>query len=117
MKLYSIRHKVSGKFFHEPQTWRKVGRRDLWCEHPRYWKTIDGVTRNVKKIGSDCHVLDWRLSKSDKEGVYEFWTQSHGFKNFNPDLISEVEVIVTNVSVLGEESFPASSFVQDEALA
>lgn len=100
MKLYSIRHKISGKFFVSAtgsQVWNATS--------PHFWKTIDGVRGNLKKIASEKAVV------CSPNG--NFWYLS--WVNFDPAKLKDIEVIVTNVSVLGEESFAASDFISEVA--
>jgi hypothetical protein len=95
VKLYSIRHKISGKWFVSStgsQVWNATS--------PHFWKTIDGVRGNLKKIASD------KIAREDSRG---YWYLVWG--DYDPARLQDIEVIVTNVSILGEESFPASEFV------
>ena len=94
MKLYSIRHKHSGLFFVCTYAQGQLN----WAPSPTFWKTIDGIKRNLERIGSDYSprpILGGR-----------FHVKS--FDNFDPKRLENIEVIITDVSILGEQTLPAA---------
>jgi hypothetical protein len=96
MKLYSIRHTQTGLFFRCTD-----GRNTLnWNSSPIFWKTIDGTVANLRRIGGEHHKRHRAIDST----------------NFDPKRLSQIEVIVTDVSVHGEKAMPASSFFESAAL-
>ena len=126
MKLYSIRHKISGKFYTGDSRWIYSETGELWgdinwSDSPTFYKTIDGVAKALKRIGCEliCHAPRRGKLFKNRSELKKLYYLVHDFKcfdNFEISKLENIEVIVTNVSVLGEESFPASKFINAEEL-
>lgn len=102
MLLYSIRRCSDGKFFVHT-----YGNGELvMSSTPTFWRTPDSIWDNLKRVCSDF------APYRDKWG----WQQK-GWHNFDPRALDAWEVIVTNVSVLGETIHPARDFVTPDQIA
>lgn len=122
MKLYSIRHKLTGKYYNGHGTFYyskgPYGGQSMWSETPGlFLKTPDGVINNLKRLGceivqplpqGDMNYSEWQKANKAK---WFFWSHNKAFDNFDPARLSDIEVIVTKVSVLGEEQFDAQDFL------
>lgn len=111
MRLYSIWH-IDHQRFYKGDDWRG---RHYWSKTPRYWQTIDGVVKNLIRIGSDYRG-DTTLKPGpwlDDETVYNF----KRYANFNADRIARIEIIVTDVEVLGETRLTAAEIMAEAEAA
>ena len=100
MLLYSIRNTQTGKFFTSTD-WNGT---EYWATSPAFWKTIDGVVENLKRIGSDYA----------KEAYHK--TGRKAWQNFDAARLEHVEVVITDVKVLGETRRPAEDFVTEDVV-
>ena len=109
MRLYSIWHTELQKFY-KGDDWNG---RHYWSGTPRYWQTIDGIKKNLLRLGSE-----YRGETSYSDGPWADDEDVYGFKryaNFDISKLAAIEIIVTDVAVLGETRVsPASLF--DEAV-
>ena len=108
MLLYSIRNTQTGKFY-KGDDWKGL---QYWSGTPRYWQTIDGVRKNLIRIGSD-----YRGETYANDGPWKPDEEVYGFKryaNFTPSRLELIEIIITDVKVLGEKREPALSYVTEE---
>jgi hypothetical protein len=125
MKLYSIRHKVTGKFYNADERYLRDGQSRgsiVWGSAPIFYRTVDGISKSLRRIGCELvHVESrWGVKGRNRTELKRLYAVVHDFKcfdNFEPNHLKDIEVIVTNVSVLGEESYPASDFLKEEATA
>lgn len=99
MRLYSIRDKNSGLFF----LTREAGPRAklVWSSSPIFWKTIDGIIANLRRIGGEINTRHRPVDSSA----------------FDKRKLRHIEVVTTDVSVQGERSMPASAFFRVDARA
>jgi len=92
MKLYSIRHQQTGLFFLTREAgWRA---KLVWSSSPVFWKTIDGVVANLRRIGGEINTRHRPIDAT----------------NFDRRRLKHIEVIITSVSIHGEERQPAAAF-------
>ena len=101
MRLYSIRHKHSGKFFTSTDG---IGT-EYWATSPHFWKTIDGVAVNLRRLASEF----WKEPKEYGNGFT--WTKK-AWRHFDPEKLADIEVIVTDVAVLGETRLKAIDLLE-----
>lgn len=98
MRLYSIRHTQTGLFFLS-HDWRG---KLHWSASPIFWKTADGIARTLRRLGSDF---------APKSSGYRPARQEN-WENFDVARLEHIEVIITDVSINGEQSLPAATFVK-----
>lgn len=107
MKLYSIWHTGLRKFY-KGDDWKG---REYWSETPRYWQTIDGVRKNLVRIGSEYRGETYRTGWLTDETLYGF----KRYANFDATKLDLVEIIVTDVKVLGERRLSAKDLMVEAA--
>jgi len=115
MRLYSIYCKDRQRFY-KGDDWKG---RENWSTTPRFWQTVDGVRTNLFRIGSryggETFSRDLPRNKAWLEGETVI-----GFKryaNFDEQNLQSVEVIVTDVKVLGETRISATELMTVEDAA
>lgn len=124
MKLYSIRHKLTNKFYNGYGTFYfkgALGNQSKWSNTPcLFWKTPDGVMNGLKRLGSEMVRPSPRpkgMSHSEYcnhlKSVHVIAHRYRCWDNFDIERLSDIEIIVTNVSNLGEESFDATDFITE----
>ena len=102
MKLYSIRNTQTGLFFLS-HDWRG---KLHWSTAPIFWKTPDGVVRTLRRLGSEF----------DPKHSHYRPARQENWENFRASRLKHIEVIVTDVSIHGEEALPAASFFNKQKL-
>ena len=102
MKLYSIRNTHTGLFWVNSD-WRG---KQHWNTSPIFWKTADGVARNLQRLGS----------LYTPRGGYRP-SKLKNWSDFNLERLAHIEVIITDVSILGEKALPAAAFFKTKHAA
>lgn len=121
MKLYSIRHKLTNKFYNGYGTFSfrgELGNQARWANTPSvFWKTPDGVLNGLKRLGSQMVKPAARPEGMNHHEYCEYLKRvhviAHRFRcwdNFDIERLSDIEIIVTDVSVRGEAAYSAASF-------
>lgn len=105
MKLYSIWDKSQQRFF-VGDDWS--GKQN-WHRTPRYWQTIDGIRKNLIRIGSQYRGETTGVGVLADETLYGF----KRYADFDLNKLESIEVIVTDVAVLGEERLIASDLFSE----
>lgn len=90
MRLYSIRNTHTGLFF-LCTDWRN---KLHWSTSPIFWKTIDGVVANLRRIGGERNKRHESIDAT----------------SFDATRLRGIEVIITDVSIHGEKTLAAADF-------
>jgi len=110
MKLYRIKRNSDNKFFHGFQWINKENNYNdydvYWGPSGCFWKTSRSVWENLRYICSDIVVKQHSLTRM----------RYSTFINFNPTRLELYDVVVNDVLVFGESSFPAHEFVDVKKL-
>lgn len=111
MRLYTIKRVSDGMYLRkiEGHYSRHVGQdKNAWSLTPAYMlRTPDGVAMNLRKLCSvPCYPEAQRPFCSEIE-----------WRDFDPDRLSEFEVVVMEVDVVSSKTMPAADFAQIDKIA
>lgn len=103
MKLYRIRNKSTGEFLYWKINPRHQGH---WGPSGSFWKRIDTVKKHIDHL-----MHDWNI-KTHSAGIISIWERGQYLKERE----GVFEVVVSDVTVNGEETIPAEKLIEMEAL-
>lgn len=105
MKLYLIKRISDGKFFVSTDG----NGREYFAEKPAmFLKTPDGVASNLRRLCSEYY--KWFPDGKRTFVWYKAW------RNFNPEKLTDFEIVVMDVDIISMTATPAADFVQPEAI-
>lgn len=115
MKLYSIWHRDKQRFW-KGDYWNGT---QQWGRTPRFWQTIDGVRNNLVRVGSDYQGVTFHSVGEDFDGSLpgEIVLSGKRYANFDLSNLRAIEIVVTNVKVLGETRLSAADLMKEGVAA